>query len=598
MKREAVFHINTEEYIYPVARNRLIVRIRTAKKEIRQCQIIYWDRTDCAGRKILDMECAYRDGLFDYFQANLVFPRVARYQKYYFRLKETNGEIWYYSVFGIDRQEPGDNFFEYLYANQNDVISVPGWAQGTVYYQIFPERFFNGDGRNDPDSCMEWGTPPTRENYMGGDLEGIRQKIPYLRRLGIECLYLNPIFEGDFNHKYATTDYFRIDPIFGTNETFRALVEDCHGAGIRVVLDGVFNHTGIHFPPFQDLLEKQERSEYREWFLVNSYPVAVTHHSYECVGAYKWMPKLNTANRKVREFVLGVLDHWIAQYGIDGWRLDVADETDPALWQEARIYLKERYPEVILIGETWGYGGRLLRGNQMDCVMNYMFRDIARDYFGKEILTEEELDHRLNRMLALHRDQTNRLMYNLLDSHDTERFLYWCGQDRRRMMLAVAFQMLFPGSPAVYYGDEAGITGENDPDCRKCMVWSGREDELFSWYQKWIHVRKKYRCIREGSYRTILADRQGKAFGFVRACGKERIYVFFHKGEESTEIICPVLEAGEYEELEGTECFRAERADGRVGLFNEDIMDYKGVIRMKMEPCSIKVVKEKGGFEG
>ena len=326
--------------------------------------------------------------------------------------------------------------------------------------------------------------------------------------------------------------------------------------------------------------------------------MAVTHHSYECVGAYKWMPKLNTANRKVREFVLGVLDHWIAQYGIDGWRLDVADETDPALWQEARLYLKERYPEVILIGETWGYGGRLLRGNQMDCVMNYMFRDIVRDYFGKEILTEEELDHRLNRMLALHRDQTNRLMYNLLDSHDTERFLYWCRQDRRRMMLAVAFQMLFPGSPAVYYGDEAGITGENDPDCRKCMVWSGREDELFSWYQKWIHVRKKYRCIREGSYRTILADRQGKAFGFVRACGKERIYAFFHKGEESTEIICPVLEAGEYEDIEGTECFRAERADGKAGLFNEDIMDYKGVIRMKMEPCSIKVIKEKGGFEG
>lgn len=197
-------------------------------------------------------------------------------------------------------------------------MEVPEWAKGQVYYQIFPERFKNGDTANDPEGCVPWGTPPTPENYMGGDLKGILEKLPYLRSLGVDCIYLNPIFQGDFNHKYATTDYFHVDPAFGTEEDLRELISQLHASGMKLLLDGVFNHTGIHFPPFADLLEKQEASAYRDWFHVTKFPIETTPHHYECVGAYPYMPKLNTANPEVREYILSVMEYWIREFHIDG----------------------------------------------------------------------------------------------------------------------------------------------------------------------------------------------------------------------------------------------------------------------------------------
>lgn len=401
MKKEAVYHNGTEEFVYPISRNQLIFRIRTARKEIAKCQIIYWNRDDNKIKK-QDMECFARDELFDHFQCRIDFTRVARYQRYYFILEETNGEEWYFSAYGVSQTPPDSGFFEYLYANGNDVVTAPDWAKGVVYYQIFPERFCDGGRKEKTVDFESWGSRPTRENYMGGNLEGIRTKIPYLKELGVECLYLNPVFAGDFNHKYATTDYFRIDPLFGTNEEFREFVRQCHEQNIRVVLDGVFNHTGVHFPYFQDILEKQEESAYKNWFLIEKYPAAVTDAdaAYECVGAYPYMPKLNTADVEVREYIIKIMDHWLGEYQIDGWRLDVADEVDSTVWEMARLVLKEKYPACILIGETWGYGGRMLRGDQLDSVMNYLFRDAVWDYFGKKSISAETFDSRINKIVA------------------------------------------------------------------------------------------------------------------------------------------------------------------------------------------------------
>lgn len=601
MNKEAVLHNNTEDYVYPTARNQLVFRIRTAKKEIKKCQIIYWNRDDGIS-KTKNMACYARDGLFDYFQCKITFTKIARYQKYYFSFEDRQQEQkWYFSACGFSDQPPTNGFFEYLYANGNDVVTIPKWAKGTIYYQIFPERYFNGDVRNDHENSEKWGTPPTRDNYMGGDLTGIINKIPYLKKLGIECIYLNPIFEGDFNHKYATTDYFRIDPIFGTNEDFRNLVGQCHKQNIRIILDGVFNHTGIHFPFFQDIIKKQEQSKYKDWFLIKSFPISVSKDFYECVGAYPYMPKLNTANPEVRNYIIKIMEYWLKEYQIDGWRLDVADEVDYTVWEMARMTLKPKYPNCIFIGETWGYGGRLLKGNQLDSVMNYLFRDAMWDYFGKKIISVETFDQRINTIIALHKEETCQLLYNLLDSHDTERFLHICKEDKKLLKVAAAFQMLFIGSPAIYYGDEVGMTGENDPDCRKCMVWDEQADqELLQWYQKIISLRKTYRCIREGSYQTILADNESSVFGFIRHYkenGKEEtIYALFHNSPESNKISCPLLESGEYSDLlsDNDELYLSQTLDKQ--FYNQDITAYKAAISIMMPPYAVRVIKKKGGY--
>ena len=577
VKREAVLHLNTEDFIYPVARNVLVVKLRTARDDISDCRIIYFCRTKPDIKNELELEKKYSDDLFDYYEGKIEFSKVARYQKYYFKLTDNSSKEEYYSATGFSGEAPENGYFEFLYANQGDVVDYPEWAKGIIYYQIFPERFANGDTSNDPPETMPWGTDPTRENYMGGDLKGVQDNIPYLKDLGIEVIYFNPIFEADFNHKYATTDYYKIDPIFGTNEDFGTLVKELHKAGIRVVLDGVFNHTGIHFKQFEDVIEKGSQSRYYDWFLPNKEKeISVTHKDYECVGAYKYMPKLNSSNPEVRAFILDVMDFWVREYGIDGWRLDVADEVDSAVWQVARTLLKEKYPQLILLGETWGYGGTLVSGKRLDGVMNYMFRDAVRDYFGFEKITATEFDSRINRMLALYKSETTDVLYNPLDSHDTERFLFYCGGDVKRLKLAVAFQLLFKGSPAIYYGDEVGITGDNDPDCRKCMEWdkSGQNKELFDWYKVLIKLRKDHECIRKGSYKTINCSDEEDLLVFERSDDKERIRVIIRKGSSDKKV-------------------RVESLEGAIDLISNEIITTDPDGKTAINPCSVKVIKVK-----
>ncbi len=577
VKREAVLHLNTEDFIYPVARNVLVVKLRTARGDISDCRIIYFCRTKPDLINDLELEKRYSDDLFDYYEGKIEFSKIARYQKYYFKLTDNDGKEEYYSATGFSREAPEDGYFEFLYANQGDVVDYPEWAKGILYYQIFPERFANGDTSNDPPETMPWGTDPTRENYMGGDLKGVQDNIPYLKDLGIEVIYFNPIFEADFNHKYATTDYYKIDPIFGTNEEFGTLVKELHKVGIRVVLDGVFNHTGIHFKQFEDVIEKGSQSRYYDWFLPSKEKeISVTHKDYECVGAYKYMPKLNSSNPEVRAFILDVMDFWVREYGIDGWRLDVADEVDTVVWQSARALLKEKYPDLMLLGETWGYGGSLVSGKRLDSVMNYMFRDAARDYFGFEKITATEFDARINRMLALYKSETTDVLYNPLDSHDTERFLFYCAGDVKRLKLAVAFQLLFKGSPAIYYGDEVGITGDNDPDCRKCMEWdkSRQNKELFDWYKVLIKLRKDHECIRKGSYKTINCSDEEDLLVFERSDDKEKIRVIIRKGSSDKKV-------------------RVEGLEGAIDLISNEIITTDPDGKTAINPCSVKVIKVK-----
>lgn len=532
MNVSAIRHESLLLFRQPLARNAVRFRLLTASGDIDRCSIVFWKRSEPDQRFAKAMHIRTQDQQTTEWIAEITFPEEVHYIKYFFVLNGTDGEQAYYCEHGFSKGEPIAGFFELLQVNATDIIAPPAWARGAVYYQIFPDRFAKGSALAKSHTLDAWDAQPTRENYLGGDLQGIRQNLPYLQKLGIDCLYLTPVFEGDFNHKYATTDYFHIDPDFGTEEELKALVSEAHDRGIRILLDGVFNHCGIHFAPFADLMEKGANSAYRDWFYPKRFPIVTEAACYECVGDYPYMPRLNTTNPEVQQYILSVMRYWIERTGIDGWRLDVADELDVGCLQYLRREVRREHPEALLLGETWGDAARILDGNdQCDTVMNYLFRDAMVDYFALSAIDEEGLDHRLERMRMKYPEETVRCLYNCLSSHDTPRFLTVAGGEKWRLKLALAFQMLFPGSPAIYYGEEIGMQGENDPGCRGGMAWDYQDEELLSWTKEMIHLRHQHEAIRSGSYHVLCKDKQKKLFAFERASEAETIIAVFNSGD-------------------------------------------------------------------
>lgn len=596
MIKHAIEHTPVSKYIYATSRSSIIIRIRVARSNIKECKLIYWPR-DIENKKFrncLYMKCKNRDDYFDYYEIEISFPKVARYMKYYFELTSNDLETVYVSAHGINEVEPKDGYFDYLYTNENDVIKLPEWAKGQVFYHIFPERFYNGHIDKNHRKYVPWGSKPTRDNYMGGDLKGIIEKIDYIMELGVDCIFLNPIFEADFNHKYATINYFNVDPDFGTNEDLIKLVHECHKRNIKIVLDGVFNHIGVNSMQFKDVLEKQENSKYKDWFYITRFPVDISHHNYECVGAYKWMPKLRTSNPEVQKFILNVMEYWIVEAEIDGWRLDVADEVDYTVWQEARERLKRRFPDIILLGETWGNASMLLQGNQLDIAMNYVFRDAVKDFFVNNI-KPSEFDARLNRMLAEYYNEVNEAMYNLIDSHDTKRFLRECNENKRIFKLAVAFQILFCGSPAIYYGDEVGMTGDNDPDCRGAMIWdeTKQDKDILEWYKRIIRIRKDNISVKRGDFYTIVCDDILNLFGFIRSEENEDVYVIINRSNYKINTYVPLRNGEHFEDLLNCEILNSVPLEKDDKFYNQDLLEYSRKLAIQLNEYSIKILKKR-----
>ena len=361
MDHAAVAHRATAEYIYPKSRNSLAVRLFTARGDVDEAALLWWERgeTDPAERRETAIRPVLRDRWRDCHEAEIVTEHISAYIRYCFRLRSGSLELWY-GPNGFRDTEPGmdEDFFEFLWPNPEDGFKAPDWSSGQVYYQLFPERFKNGDPSLTPEGADAWGAAPTRENFMGGDLRGIREKLPYIASLGATCLYITPVFEAPSNHKYDTVDYYRIDPHFGTEEDLSALASDAHALGIRVLLDGVFNHCGYWWPPFQDVVKNGEASGYRDWFFINSYPVTHETRTYDCVGHYKWMPKLNLANPELRRYFIEVGKHWLRVSGADGWRLDVADELPAVFWEEfsRELRLGDVYKRQGLVGDLEARG--------------------------------------------------------------------------------------------------------------------------------------------------------------------------------------------------------------------------------------------------
>ena len=598
MNQAAIFYRATREFILPISRQDLFIRLAAARSDIRECRVIFWKRnqTDAASVRFSDMKVAYRDAVHDDFRTVISFPEPVHYIKYYFKLIDFAGDIRFLSENGLSDEKPADGFFEFLYVNTADVFSVPEWAKGIIYYQIFPDRFYRSQNAPESSRLVHWNSFPEQDNYFGGDLRGIIEKFDYLKELGTECIYLTPIFKAEFNHKYATTDYFTVDPAFGTLTDLQDLVKLAHSNGIKIILDGVFNHVGRSFPQFSDLLDRGKNSSYKEWFYPSDFPLTSNPLNYECVGDYPYMPKLRTAHPDVRNFILSVMIYWIEQTGIDGWRLDVADEMEMSTLQTNRMVLKEKYPDILLLGETWGDAFRLVgNGDQMDSAMNYLFRNAVLDWIAKGKIRATNFDRRINQLLSKYNDLTNSVMYNLIGSHDTARFLSEAGENKNKLKLAAAFQMTFCGSPAVYYGDEIGMSGENDPGCRAGMIWDqeSQDRDLFQWYRCFIELRKAHPALRKGTFRSNFCDDEKNIYGFIRQTSDEALFVLMNNSENCSEIILPVPDRdAEYRELFSSMIRRPEPLQDGITFYNQEITEYQGQLSIPIDAYSVQIYKK------
>lgn len=421
-------------------------------------------------------------------------------------------------------------------------VVVPSWVQDAVFYQIFPERFANGDSSNDPPGTEPWGGVPKSKNYFGGDLQGIIDHLDYIASLGVNALYLNPIFESNSNHKYHATDFLKIDPQFGDEKTFERLVDGCHARGIRIILDGVFNHTGVGFFAFDDIKKCGAASRYVKWYNIYSFPVAPPNKpNYECWWGYGDLPKLMTHNPEVRDYLFNVTKHWM-KFGIDGWRLDVPNEIPHTFWIEWRKLVKSLNPEAYIVGEIWDDASPWLKGDQFDAVMNYRFRKACLDFFVLQKKTPGEFAVALDSITSSYPPEVNLAMQNLLGSHDTERFLTLCNGNTDIMKLAWLFQMTYVGAPMVYYGDEVGMTGGKDPGCRGTMIWdAGKQDHaLLGYLRAAIGMRKEFTVLRRGSFDTVSLAGPGTVFAFTRRHGDTMAVVVLNNGQTRQEVRLPL----------------------------------------------------------
>jgi len=413
---------------------------------------------------------------------------------------------------------------------------TPEWVRDAVFYQIFPDRFAYSRSLPKPRHLEPWDSPPTEHGFKGGDLLGIVEHLDYLQDLGITALYLSPIFQSAANHRYHTHDYYHIDPLLGGDAAFRTLLDEAHRRDMRVILDGVFNHASRGFYQFHHLLENGAASPYQDWFIVNGWPLYAYDNNRQPNYAAWWglraLPKFNIATPAVREFLLGVARHWVEQ-GIDGWRLDVPGEiSDDSFWREFRQRVKGANPDAYIVGEIWHEAQRWLQGDQFDAVMNYLLTkaclaffagrglDLALTsgvgYYPVEPMGAEGFAVAIHHLLGLYAPQVTQVQLNLLDSHDTARFLTLSRGDESALRLATLFTMCYPGAPCIYYGDEIGMEGTRDPDSRRSFPWEPRrwKKELRAYVQRCIALRKAHPALRRGAYQTLLA--QGDVYAFVR----------------------------------------------------------------------------------
>lgn len=477
MNESAILHYPESKYCYAVDASTVCLRLRISRKDTpEEVKVIYGGKYSFAiERKQAVMNRSYEDRLYAYYTITLSLEDLRLV--YVFEICD-KGMKYFYSEDGLTKQFDFElsyyNCFQYAYINKADIMQRVKWMDTACFYQIFVERFNVGNREKDLSYVnMEWDGIPTPKSFAGGDLQGICQKLEYLKDLGINAVYLTPVFKSISNHKYDISDYYSIDTAFGDKEVFRQLVDKAHSLGMKIVMDAVFNHCSENLLQFQDVLKHGRKSPYYDWFVITSdNPL-----EYECFAACKYMPKFNTSNPEVQKFLLDVAVYWIKQFKIDGWRLDVSDEVSHDFWRTFRKTVKEEKADCILIGENWHDANAYLHGDEFDGIMNYAFTKACLDFYAFDKFSPKQMSDKLNEILMRNTDTVNLMMLNLLDSHDTDRFLTRVKGDKDKLMSAIALNYFFVGTPCIYYGTEIAMEGGYDPDNRRCMDWVKAEED-------------------------------------------------------------------------------------------------------------------------
>jgi cyclomaltodextrinase len=502
MNTSAFTHQVSSPWCFPISRTEIQIKLRTGN-DITGVILTFGDphqghivngKWGWAGHK-LPMTMSGHGELHRYWTA-VIMPPQGRL-KYDFTITDGIESVIYgeRSILPIDEEPDNFNYFFYPYLHSDPIYHAPTWVKDTIWYQIFPDRF------NSVPAKKHWPAGPvTNATHYGGNLQGIIDKLDYLAELGITGLYLTPVFESPSTHKYDTTDYFRIDPDFGTTEDLKELVHKAHSLGIRVMLDAVFNHAGAQFAPWLNA-KSDPGSPYRQWFSFNE-------DGYETFSFAKNMPKLKSTNHAVIDYFCHVGQYWINETDIDGWRLDVANEISPEFWRAFRKAVRSD-KEVYLLGEVWHDANPWLLGDQFDAVMNYFYTKIVMDFFIHKAMTVETFREKIDDFRNRYPQIVLKNQFNLFDSHDTARLMTQAKGDVSIVKQMLAILLCSEGSPCLYYGTEIGLPGEHDPDCRRLMQFDPdpATHELYRFIKTFIALRKQYPALaNEGSWSWIDHD--------------------------------------------------------------------------------------------
>ena len=542
MEYSAIFHDMDKRFCYAIDKDLFVIRVQVKKDDMKEVILHYEDKYIPMERKdtrmTLPMKKVATSQFHDYYEAQLQMHLICL--RYFFEFTDMQGEKVYYGNYEFDKEciTNRDRMFDCPQnLREEEMFEVPQWAANKVVYQIFPSRFAT---TQPVDKKLWYKAPITPMDDLHGNLRGIIEHLDYIKNLGIDVVYLTPIFKSNSCHKYDTIDYYQVDPSFGTTEDLKELVQKSHERGMKVVLDAVYNHTGREFFAFQDILEKGEKSKYLDWYFIDELPPRGEWGeipNFKCFGYYGGMPKLNLKNPEVEKYITDVACYWIKECDIDGWRLDVGDEISHFFWKNFRKAIKAVKKDMLIIGEIWHYAGDFLEGDEWDTVMNYPFYLNLIDLLADAKINVSQFVQNLGYLKGRLNKKCYPLMWNLIDSHDTARFLHLCNDNKKKQHLAAAFQLLLPGMPMVYYGDEYAMPGANDPDCRRGMYWDEeyQDKEMYNWYKKLMQVRKTHACIVEGEMIETIANDDEDTIVMIRKNGEETIAMLFNCGNSAKE---------------------------------------------------------------